>query len=87
MISFEDGVQMKDNIHYWKDAPLWDKESIDNATKDWFKYLKMNNRKLKLEDNNKLVNVQQFLKIKKSSSKRKKLLCVMVFLMSFIQVT
>ena len=41
MISFEDGVQkMKENIHYWKDAPLWDKESIDNATKDWFKYLK-----------------------------------------------
>ena len=40
-ISFEDGVKkMVENIDYWKDAPLWDKESIDIATKDWFKYLK-----------------------------------------------
>ena len=34
----------------------------------------MNNRKLKLEDNNKLVNVQQFLKIKKSTLKKKKII-------------
>ena len=34
----------------------------------------MNNRKLKLEDNNKLVNVQQFLKIKKSRLKKKKII-------------
>ncbi len=40
-VSFENGVKkMIENIDYWKDAPLWDKESIDIATKDWFKYLK-----------------------------------------------
>ena len=40
-IKFEDGVKiMIDNINYWKDAPLWDKTSISNETKDWFKYVK-----------------------------------------------
>ncbi len=39
-ISFEDGVQiMLDNIDQWRDSPVWDKKSIDNATKDWFEYL------------------------------------------------
>jgi UDP-glucose 4-epimerase len=39
-ISFEKGVQiMLDNIDYWKDAPLWTVESIEKATKNWFKYL------------------------------------------------
>lgn len=39
-ISFEEGVGlMLDNIDYWKNAPLWDQESIDKATKTWFKYL------------------------------------------------
>ena len=39
-ISFEEGVKiMLDNINYWKDAPVWNKESIEKATKDWFKYL------------------------------------------------
>jgi UDP-glucose 4-epimerase len=39
-ISFEDGVKiMLDNIDYWKDAPLWDEQSIKEATKAWFKYL------------------------------------------------
>ena len=39
-ISFEEGVKiMLDNIDYWKDAPIWNKESIKEATKDWFKYL------------------------------------------------
>ncbi|MFC1741081.1 SDR family oxidoreductase [Nanoarchaeota archaeon] len=39
-VSFEEGVQiMLDNINYWKDAPLWTPESIDKATKSWFKYL------------------------------------------------
>ena len=28
------------NINDWKNAPLWDKNSIDKATKTWFKYLK-----------------------------------------------
>jgi len=26
-------------IDNWKDAPLWTPESIDGATKTWFKYL------------------------------------------------
>lgn len=39
-VSFEEGVKiMLDNIDYWKDAPLWNKESIGEATKLWFKYL------------------------------------------------
>ena len=32
--------EMKKNIQYWKDAPLWTKSKIKSATKDWFKYLK-----------------------------------------------
>ena len=39
-VSFEDGVTiMLDNIASWSTAPVWDCESIDTATKDWFKYL------------------------------------------------
>lgn len=39
-VSFEDGVKiMLENIQQWADAPVWDKESIDNATKDWFECL------------------------------------------------
>ena len=39
-VSFEEGVKiMLDNIDYWKDAPLWNKESIGEATKLWFEYL------------------------------------------------
>lgn len=39
-VSFEEGVQiMLDNIHYWKAAPVWDENSIANATESWFKYL------------------------------------------------
>jgi len=39
-VSFEEGVGlMLDNIDYWRDAPVWDKQSIADATKDWFKYL------------------------------------------------
>jgi UDP-glucose 4-epimerase len=39
-ISFEEGVKiMLDNIDYWQDAPLWDENSIKEATKAWFKYL------------------------------------------------
>ncbi|MBD99170.1 MAG: NAD-dependent dehydratase [Verrucomicrobia bacterium] len=40
-VSFEKGVQnMIDNIDYWREAPVWDSNSIKDATKDWFKYLK-----------------------------------------------
>jgi len=39
-VSFEDGVKlMLDDIDYWKDAPVWDKDSIKEATKEWFEYL------------------------------------------------
>jgi UDP-glucose 4-epimerase len=39
-ISFETGVQeMLRNISYWKEAPVWDAQSIAEATRDWFKYL------------------------------------------------
>ncbi len=39
-VSFEEGVgRVLANIDYWRDAPLWDPESIANATQSWFKYL------------------------------------------------
>lgn len=39
-VSFEDGVKiMLDNIEQWREAPVWDEESIEIATKDWFEYL------------------------------------------------
>jgi UDP-glucose 4-epimerase len=40
-IVFKHGIkELLDNISHWKKAPLWDKEKIKKATKDWFKYLK-----------------------------------------------
>ena len=39
-ISFETGVKkLLESIHEFKDAPVWDVKSIENETKDWFKYL------------------------------------------------
>jgi len=39
-VSFEEGVaKIVADIDYWKDAPLWDPESIARATKTWFEYL------------------------------------------------
>ena len=39
-VSFEEGVaNMIDSIDDFKDAPVWNKESIAEATKDWFEYL------------------------------------------------
>ena len=39
-ISFEEGVKMMlENIEWWKDAPVWTPEKIDNATKKWFDLL------------------------------------------------
>jgi UDP-glucose 4-epimerase len=39
-VPFEDGVaQMLENIDYWKDAPVWDADSIKEATTTWFKML------------------------------------------------
>ena len=40
-VSFEEGVKkILDNIDYWKEAPLWNKNNIKVATKTWFKYMK-----------------------------------------------
>ncbi len=39
-VTFEEGVgRMMAEIEYWRDAPLWDPESIARATKTWFEYL------------------------------------------------
>ena len=39
-VSFEEGVKvMLENIDYWSEAPVWDKEKINDATKDWFSFL------------------------------------------------
>jgi UDP-glucose 4-epimerase len=39
-ISFEEGVsRVLANIDYWADAPLWDADSIDRATRMWFTLL------------------------------------------------
>lgn len=40
-VSFEAGVRtMLEHIDYWKEAPVWTPDTIRDATKDWFKYLK-----------------------------------------------
>ena len=39
-VSFEEGVaSIVADIGYWRDAPLWDPESISRATGTWFRYL------------------------------------------------
>lgn len=39
-ISFEKGVaRIVANIDYWKNAPLWEPDSIARATETWFKYM------------------------------------------------
>jgi len=39
-ISIEEGVhKILEEIDYWKEATVWDSESIADATSDWFKYL------------------------------------------------
>jgi len=39
-VSFEEGVKrILDQIDYWRDAPLWDPDSIAKATETWFKAL------------------------------------------------
>lgn len=39
-VSFEEGVAtILANIDYWKHAPLWDPDSIANATKTWFEFM------------------------------------------------
>lgn len=39
-VSLVAGVEiLLKNLDYWADAPLWDKESISKATRQWFEYL------------------------------------------------
>lgn len=39
-ITLEQGVQiLLKNINYWREAPVWNEESIKNATKKWFELL------------------------------------------------
>ncbi|MFC3053736.1 NAD-dependent epimerase/dehydratase family protein [Kordiimonas pumila] len=39
-VSFEQGVsKILDNIDYWREAPLWDVDSIADATKTWFRFM------------------------------------------------
>ncbi|HIJ99120.1 TPA: GDP-mannose 4,6-dehydratase, partial [archaeon] len=39
-VKFEDGVKiMLANINYWKNAPVWNENSISKATAEWFQYL------------------------------------------------
>ena len=39
-VSFAEGVRiMLDNIEYWRDAPVWTVEGINEATGDWFRHL------------------------------------------------
>jgi UDP-glucose 4-epimerase len=39
-IPFDQGVQyMLDNLNHWADAPLWDANSIAQATQPWFTHL------------------------------------------------
>jgi len=38
--SFQAGVKkVLEHIDYWKEAPVWDKKSIEKATETWFEYL------------------------------------------------
>jgi len=40
-VSLAEGVaKVVENIEYWRQAPVWDANSIKEATKGWFKYLK-----------------------------------------------
>jgi UDP-glucose 4-epimerase len=39
-VSFEEGVdRVLKEIDYWRDAPLWNPNSIEAATKTWFEFL------------------------------------------------
>lgn len=39
-VNIKDGIGLLlKNLNYWKQAPLWTKNKIKTATKDWFKYL------------------------------------------------
>jgi UDP-glucose 4-epimerase len=40
-ISIQQGINiLLENIHYWKDAPLWTRKKINKATQKWFYYFR-----------------------------------------------
>lgn len=40
-VDIQTGINiMLKNINYWKNAPIWNPQNINKATKNWFKYLK-----------------------------------------------
>ena len=44
-VSFEEGVQrILDNIEYWRNAPLWDPDTIAEATRTWYSMLSSEGR-------------------------------------------
>jgi len=39
-VPIEDGIEaILENIDYWKEAPVWEPDSISKETEDWFRYL------------------------------------------------
>lgn len=39
-VAFPEGVaRMLEHIELWRNAPVWDSASVEEATRDWFKYL------------------------------------------------
>ena len=39
-VSFEEGIKIVlEHIDWWKEAPVWTPETIQEATEEWFKYL------------------------------------------------
>lgn len=48
VVPFEEGVaRMMQDIEHWRDAPLWDPDSIAIATRTWFEYLGIDKRLVK----------------------------------------
>jgi UDP-glucose 4-epimerase len=45
LVSFEEGVaRIVATIDYWREAPLWDPQSIASATETWFKFMQQTGR-------------------------------------------
>lgn len=45
-VGLEEGItRMLTELDYWKDAPLWDPESISRETKEWFQFLSKKEKK------------------------------------------
>lgn len=40
LVTFEEGIRiLLSHISYWENAPVWTPETIEEATREWFKYL------------------------------------------------